>query len=120
MWSPQSSQFWLVPHKCYVFSATANSLQLSPFALAATIFNIPQTVMPFKMTFKSFTVVVFVIVVMSFGALSAFRRRRKKNIAWTNAVPLDGMPRRRWTSDYAGRLMLGGARNRPETPLESV
>jgi hypothetical protein len=120
MLSPQSSQVWLVPHECHLFSFTTNSLQLSPLALAATIFNIPQTVMPFPMTFKSLTIVVLIIVIVSFGALSVFRRRRKRTTPWMNAVPLDGTTRPLWTSGHGWRLGSRGGRSHSDSSLESV
>ena len=120
MLSPQSSQVWLVPHECHLFSSTANSLQLSPLALAATIFNIPQTVIPFPMTFKSLTIVVIIIVIVSFGALSVFRRRRKRTIPWMNAVPLGGTARPLWTSSHGWRLGSRGGRNHSDSSLEGV
>jgi hypothetical protein len=120
MLSPQSSQVWLVPHECHLFSFTANSIQLSPLALAATIFNIPQTVMPFPMTFKSLTIVVFIIVIVSFGALSLFRRRRKRTIPWMNAMPLDGTTRPLWTSGRGWRLGSREGRSHLVSSLEDV
>lgn len=75
------------------------------------------------MTFKSFAAVVFVIMIvvrLSFSALSALTRRRKKAIAWTRAVPLGGMARRFLTNDYGRRFVLRGGGNTLERSLEGV
>jgi hypothetical protein len=83
----------------------------------------PQAVIPFKMTSKSFAAVVFVIMIavrLAFSALSALTRRRKKAIAWTRAVPLGRMAHRFLTSDYGRRFVFRGGGNPPGGPLEGV
>jgi len=66
-------------------------LALAPFALATAYFSMPQSVIPFRPTFKSFvaTVVIFTIVVKLVSVIfSAFSRR---SWSWMKTVQYNGI-----------------------------
>jgi len=100
----------------YIISITDHVQVISPFALTAALFAMPEAVIPFEMNTKSFVIAIFVISVVLrllfilFGAL--LHRLRKVNLV-LKTEPFGEMAFGLSTFERFGWFVLRRGFNRP-------
>jgi hypothetical protein len=99
---------------------------LAPIAISIAYVSMPQVVIPFKLTFWSFIITIFVIMAavrlafVIFGAMPNWSWWRKGTNAWMEIMQLDQLARCLSTNEFGSRLAVRRGRRDSNRPTQEI